>query len=126
MKKFSLLPLILILVFVLTSCNSKTKSINVEISCDSEAFSVSGSVELPDTANSAECFRQLCNINDIVIEGVDDGFITSVNGIENEGNYAWIFYINNELAETGTKNHVPEDGTLVSLKCIDWTQLFTE
>ncbi len=130
MKRITAFILILTtMIFIFTSCGQKTKNVSViiadEISTEN-AIDISGSVSVPENANAGECIRQLCNLNDIEIVGVDEGFITSVGGVENEGDYAWMFYVNGELSDVGVSGYTPEPDDEIKLVYIDWSGLFSE
>ena len=131
MKRFSLIVLSFILclsVVAFTSCASQesTKSVTVEITDTVNNTAVSGELSLPDNCTAGEHFRQLCNQNDIAVQGVDEGYITSVGDVKTEGNYAWMFYINGELSEGGISDYNPQDTDTISLTYLDWTQISFE
>lgn len=118
--------------FVLFSCSSNSDSqkkvtVIIEDKVAAEnALSVSGEIDIPKEASAGECFRQLCNKNDFEIAGVDEGYITSVNKIASDGDYAWMFYVNGELADKGVGEIVPDDGDEITLVYVNWKELFDE
>ncbi len=115
--------LLLISVLLLISCSSPSKTVTVRLNVDNGVM-IEDSITLPDTSSAAEFIRQLCNKNDIEIIGVDEGFITKVGEWENNDTYAWMFYINDELAEVGTDDYIPSSDDVIALSYVDWTTLF--
>jgi len=89
-----------------------------------EEFEISSYYILPVKADAGEYFRQLCNRNDVIIKGVDEGFITSVNSIKNDGDYAWMFYINGEISDVGVADYIPQAGDIIELKYLNWVELY--
>ena len=134
MKKIIAVSLVLATVaLMLISCasgNKKNVTVTVidEISVSEDGnnkVDISGDVQVPEEADAAECIRSLCNTNGIVVEGVDNGFITKVADVENAGNYAWMFYINGELSEDkGISDYIPEQGDKIELRYVDFTEIF--
>ena len=72
-------------------------------------------------------FRALCNSNDTVIKGVDDGYITEIGDYQNDDTNAWMFYCGEELAlsDKGVAEVIPSPGDTIVLSYIDWTVLFS-
>lgn len=131
LKTTSAIAVICLSLLILISCNNTDAQKKVKVTiedriAEENAFSISDEIEIPENANSGECFRQLCNKNDTEIIGVDEGYITSVNKIESEGDYAWMFFVNGELAEKSVKDIVPSDGDKITLAYVNWTELFDE
>ena len=143
-KKISLILVCCLIFSVLSSCSlvvvkplgeienkedmhsaiaDNTEAVYVSIT-SGEDFEISSYYILPVKAAAGEYFRQLCNRNDVVIKGVDEGFITSVNEIKNDGDYAWMFYINGEISEVGVKDYIPEAGDKLELKYLNWVDLY--
>lgn len=127
-RTVSLILASILCIFVFAGCASQqsTKIVEVFFVNQIDNTTVTGSLSLPDASAAGEYFRQLGNNNDIVIKGVDDGYITSVGDCENGDTYAWMFYINGELSDVGIKDYVPEDGDKLELIYLDWTQLSFE
>ncbi len=115
-------------VFAFASCASQesTKTVDVALINQLDDITFEDKLSLPDASTAGEYFRQLGNKNDLVIKGIDDGYITSVAGTENGDTYAWMFYINGELSDVGIKDYVPSDRDKLELVYLDWTQLTFE
>ncbi len=114
---------LLILILVFTSCASPSKSVTVRLTVG-DGIMLEDVITLPENANAAEYIRQLCNKNDVEIKGVDEGYITKVGEWENNDTYAWMFYINEELAEVGTDDYLPTSEDVITLSYLDWTTMF--
>ena len=73
-------------------------------------------------------FRALCNKNDVLIKGVDDGYITEISEYKNNDTNAWMFYCEKDgefiLSPVGVLEVVPSPGETIVLSYIDWTKLF--
>lgn len=57
-------------------------------------------------------------VENFSVEGTDEGFITSIEGIEqdeSEGLY-WLYYINEEMPSVGAGEYIVEDGDLIEWK----------
>lgn len=129
MKKILTLILAVILcIFVFAGCTSQKSTKTVEVAFVNQISDslLEDELSLPDASPAGEYFRQLGNKNELVIKGVDDGYITSVDETENGDTYAWMFYINGELSDVGIKDYVPADGDRLELVYLDWTQLSFE
>ncbi|MBE6571903.1 MAG: DUF4430 domain-containing protein [Ruminococcaceae bacterium] len=124
----SLLFISVICLFAFAACASQESTKNVEVfiinQIDNETLSET--LSLPDASAAGEYFRQLCNKNDLAIEGIDEGYVTLVGELENGDTNAWMFYVNGELCDVGVKDYVPADGDKIELIYLDWTQLSFE
>ena len=73
-------------------------------------------------------FRTVCSENDVLIKGVDDGYITEISEYKNNDTNAWMFYCEKDgefiLSPVGVLEVVPSPGETVVLSYIDWTKLF--
>ena len=132
MKKIALL-LAFVIILTVTSCvsgNKKTVTVTVidDISVTQDGqnkIELTGEVQVPVESSAGECIRRLCNLNEVTVIGIDDGFVTEVADIKNEGNFAWMFYINGSLSETeGISDYIPEDGDEIELRYIDFSDIF--
>ncbi len=144
MKRITIALLLIIVAITMTSCSlvtvkpvgeietkvevetvngDKTYAIPVTIT-DSKDISLYEAIYLPEGCDCGEYFRQLCNDNDIVIKGVDDGYVTEIDGVASEGDYAWMFFINGELSEVGIDDYVPAQDDSISLEYVNWTEFF--
>lgn len=57
-------------------------------------------------------------VDNFSVEGADEGFITSIEGIEqdeSEGLY-WLYYVNEEMPSVGAGEYIVEDGDLIEWK----------
>lgn len=57
-------------------------------------------------------------VENFSVEGADEGFITSIEGIEqdeSEGLY-WLYYVNEEIPSVGAGEYIVEDGDLIEWK----------
>ena len=57
-------------------------------------------------------------VENFSVEGADEGFITSIEGIEqdeSEGLY-WLYYVNEEMPSVGAGEYIVEDGDLIEWK----------
>ena len=57
-------------------------------------------------------------VENFSVEGTDEGFITSIEGIEqdeSEGLY-WLYYVNEEMPSVGAGEYIVEDGDLIEWK----------
>lgn len=138
-KKLSATFVCLLSLFLLTSCSlvvvkplgeiepkqelDETKA-GITVAISSDSFNETAVLTLPDNCDSGEYFRQLCNKKDVVIKGVDDGYVTSINDISSEGDFAWMFFINGELSDVGIGDYIPQSGDVISLEYVDWTKIF--
>ena len=115
-------------IFAFAACASQESTKNVEVfiinQIDDETLS--DTLSLPDASAAGEYFRQLCNKNDFEIVGIDEGYVTRVEGLENNDTNAWMFYVNGELCDVGVKDYVPADGDKIELIYLDWTQISFE
>lgn len=144
MKRISIALFLVIATITMTSCSlvtvkpvgeietkaeveigdtDKTYAIPVTIS-DGNNISLYEAIYLPEGCDCGEYFRQLCNDNDIVIKGIDDGYVTEIDGVASEGDYAWMFFINGELSEVGIDDYVPVQDDSISLEYVNWTEIF--
>ena len=111
-------------VFAFSGCSTTaTKNVEVAIVNQIDDTTISGTLSLPDAADSGEYFRQLANKNDLVLKGVDEGYIHTVADITNSDTYAWMFYINGAISEVGVDDYIPADGDKLELIYLDWTTL---
>ncbi len=127
-KTVSLILTFILCVTFFAGCTPQesTKTVGVAFVNQIDNVTVEDKLSLPDASAAGEYFRQLGNKNDLVIKGVDDGYITSVGNSENGDTYAWMFYINGELSDVGIKDYVPANGDKLELIYLDWTQLSFE
>ncbi len=127
-KNLALIFAVVLCFFVFAGCSPQESSKTVEVAFVNQISDskLEDELSLPDASPAGEYFRQLGNKNELVIKGVDDGYITSVDGTENGDTYAWMFYINGELSDVGVKDYIPADGDKLELVYLDWTQLSFE
>ena len=116
------------IVFAFAGCTSQesAKSVNVSFVNQIDGTAIEDTLSLPDACSAGEYFRQLANKNDMVIKGVDDGYITAVGECSTGDTFAWMFYINGALSEVGVGDYVPADGDKLELIYLDWTELSFE
>ena len=129
MKKLSLIFLAcLLMLFSFAGCTAgkATKNIEVCLVNQLDGTTVSATLSLPDASMAGEYFRQLANKNDILLKGVDEGYVHTVGDTANSDTYAWMFYVNGALSSGGINDYNPADGDKIDLIYLDWTQLSFE
>lgn len=140
-NKFLLLFVTLSLLFCVFGCQkaqSGKEPIRVVVtvgafedgkSADSYDFFLSDEIEY-NGGTAGNYFRALCNKNDVLIKGVDDGYITEISEYKNNDTNAWMFYCEKDgsfiLSPVGVLEVVPSPGETIVLSYIDWTKLFAK
>lgn len=138
-NKLRILSVILtaVMLFALIGCKQKNETSSETVSvlitvgayeagktAEDYDFYLSGTPEYRENQTAGNYFRALCNENNVEIKGVDDGYITEINGFENGDTFAWMFYVNGVLAEKGVKDIHPSANDEIVLSYVDWTELF--
>lgn len=89
---------------------------------DSEEIVNTIAVGVFEKANEVlnECFNQ----NSIMCDGLDNNFITSINGIENTQTDGWVLYIDGNISDVGVNDAKVVDGTNISLEWKNYDEAF--
>lgn len=86
------------------------------ISVFDENGEIEGSPVEVETSNDSDVLAYM--VENFDVEGVEEGFITSINGVEqdeSEGLY-WLYYVNEEMPSVGAGDYIVEDGDLIEWK----------
>ena len=111
MKKIFLATLFIFIAFTVSACSNQQEEIkdnlfNIEVKVYDKDENIV--YERKTTTTFEILLEALENIDDLILETEDSqfgAFITSINGIIQEGNYFWNYYVNGDYATLGVSSY---------------------
>jgi len=110
-KKIFLATLFIFIAFTVSACSNQQEEIkdnlfNIEVKVYDKDENIV--YERKTTTTFEILLEALENIDDLILETEDSqfgAFITSINGIIQEGNYFWNYYVNGDYATLGVSSY---------------------